>query len=363
MLLNMNLAGRNRPQSAGRFLSAVAAVAIVCAGIAAPSAWADDPNTTVATVGEHKITNKDLDAKVKPQLEQMRAMLEKRVDQLIADKTFDLRRETLESMTDDYLIQQAAAHDKLSVPDYLKKEFSGKDSVTDAEAKAFYDKNKGQGTAPFDKIKPQLLEMMNRQSLLDRLKKNEPVKILLEPKRVAVNSNGHPALGAKDAPVTIVEFTDFQCPFCKATEATLKQLQDKYGDKIRLVHMDFPLPFHSHAMDAAKAARCANEQGKFWQYRDSLFANQSKLAPVDLKATAKTLGMNQTKFDECFASAKYDSQIKADQAAGEKVGVDGTPAFFIDGRPLTGAQPAPKFEELINDELANGGGNKEASAN
>jgi len=362
MLLNKNQAGRNRLESAWRIVSAMAAIAIVCAAVAAPRASADDPNAIVATVGDHKISEKDLDAKVKPQLEQMRAMLEKRVDQLIADKSFDLKRQTLESMTDDYLIQQAAQHDKLSVEDYLKQEFSGKSGVTDAEAKAFYDKNKGPGTAPFDKIKPQLLQMMNRQALLERLRKDEPVKILLEPKRVAVDSSGHPALGAKDAPITIVEFTDFQCPFCKATEATLKQLREKYGDKIRLVHMDFPLPFHSHALDAAKAARCANEQGKFWQFHDALFANQGKLAPADLKATAKTLGMNSTKFDVCFDSAKYDAQIKADQAVGEKVGVDGTPAFFIDGRPLTGAQPAPKFEELIDDELANGGNTKQASA-
>ena len=255
-----------------------------------PRAWADDPNAVVATVGDHKISEKDLDAKVKPQLEQMRAALEKRVDQLIADKTFDLRRQTLESMTDDYLIEQAAQRDKLSVNDYLKKEYSGKSAVTEAAAKKFYDQNKSAGTAPFDKIKPQLMEMLNRQALLERLRKDEPVKILLEPQRVAVNSSGHPALGAKDAPVTIVEFTDFQCPFCKATEATLKQLREKYGDKIRLVHMDFPLPFHSHALDAAKAARCANEQGKFWPFRDALFANQGKLAPADLKATAKTLG-------------------------------------------------------------------------
>ena len=358
----MNNAGRNRFKSTWRIVSAIAATLIVCAAASTPRAWADDPNTTVATVGDHKITSKDLDAKVQPQIVQMRAMLEKRVDQLIADKSFDLRRQTLESMTDDYLIDQAAAHDKLSVPDYLKKEYSGKDSVTDAQAKAFYDKNKGQGTAPYDKIKPQLMEMMNKQALLDRLRKDQPVKILLEPKRVVVDSGGHPALGAKDAPVTIVEFTDFQCPYCKATEATLKQLRDKYGDKIRLVHMDFPLPFHSHALDAAKAARCANDQGKFWQFHDSLFANQSKLAPADLKATAKTLGMNSTQFDACFDKAKFDSQIKADQATGEKVGVDGTPAFFIDGRPLTGAQPPPKFEELIDDELANGGNNKQASA-
>jgi protein-disulfide isomerase len=354
MLLNMNHAGRNCLKSAWRIVSAIAAAAIVCAVVSTTRAWADDPNATVATVGAHKISEKDLDTKIKPQMEQLEAK--------VAEVTLEIKRKALESMTDDYLIQQAAEHDKLSVPDYLKKEFSGKNGVTDAEAKAFYDKNKGQGTAPYDKIKPQLLQMMNRQALLDRLRKNAPVKILIEPKRVVVDSGGHPALGTKDAPVTIVEFTDFQCPYCKATEATLKQLRDKYGDKIRLVHMDFPLPFHAHALDAANAARCAGDQGKFWQFHDSLFANQSKLAPADLKAAAKTLGMNPTQFDACLDKAKYDGQIKADQAAGEKVGVDGTPAFFIDGRPLTGAQPAPKFEELIEDELANGSNNKQASA-
>jgi protein-disulfide isomerase len=357
--------GRNRLEPAWRIVPAIAAAVVVaCAAILAHPAWAaDDPNTTVATVGDHKITEKDLDAKVKPQIDQMRAALEKRVDQLIAGKTFDLKRQTLESMTDEYLIGQAAQHDKLSVDDYLKKEYSGKSAVTDVDAKKFYDQNKGATTAPYDKLKPQLMTMLNRQALLERLRKNEPVKILLEPERVAVDSTGHPALGAKDAPITIVEFADFQCPYCKASEATLTQLRTKYGDKIRLVHMDFPLPFHAHSLDAAKAARCANDQGKFWPYRDALFANQSKLAPADLKTTAKTIGLNTTNFDTCFDSAKYDSLIKADQAAGEKAGVDGTPAFFIDGRPLTGAQPAPKFEELIDDELATGGpNNKQASA-
>jgi len=362
MLLKMNQSGRNRFESTWRIVSVIAAVAIVCAAIATHPAWADDLNTVVATVGDHKISEKDLDAKVKPQLDQMRATLEKKVDQLIADRTFDLKRQTLESMTDEYLIEQAAQRDKLSVDDYLKKEYTGKSAATEADAKKFYDTNKGPGTAPFDKVKPQVIQLLNRQALLERLRKNAPVKILLEPQRVVVNSSGHPALGAKDAPVTIVEFTDFQCPFCKRTEDTLKQLRAKYGDKIRLVHMDFPLPFHSHALDAAKAARCANEQGKFWQYRDALFADQSKLAPADLKATAKTLGLNTSQFGACFDKAKYDSQIKSDQAAGEKVGVDGTPAFFIDGRPLTGAQPIAKFEELIDDELATGGANKQASA-
>ena len=292
----------------------------------------------------------------------MRAALEKRVDQLIADKTFDLRRQTLGSMTDDYLIEQAAQRDELSVDEYVKKETTGKSAATEAAAKKFYDQNKGPGSVPFDKIKSKLIQVLSRQALVERLRKNASVKILLEPKRLAVNSSDHPAIGAKDAPVTIVEFTDLQCPYCKKTEDTLKELQTKYGDKIRIVHMDFPLPFHSHALDAANGARCANEQGKFWQFRDALFADQGKLAPADLKAAAKKLGLNTTQFDACFDKAKYDSQIKSDLAAGEKLGVDGTPAFFVDGRPLTGAQPTEKFEEIINDELANGGANKQASA-
>lgn len=363
MLVNINQSRRNCLESTWRTVSAFAAVVVVCSAIAVPRAWsADDPNAPVATVGDHKITEKDLDEKVKPQLDGMRTMLEKRVDQLIADKTFDLRRQTLEAMTNDYLIEQAAQRDKLSVDDYLKKEYSGKDGVTDAAAKKFFDENKGATTATYDKIKPQLMLMLNKQALLERLRKNEPVKILLEPKRVVVDSSGHPDLGPKDAPVTIVEFADFQCPFCKATEATIKELREKYGDKIRLVHMDFPLSFHSHSLDAAKGARCANDQGKFWPFREALFANQNKLAPADLKATAKKLGMKTAEFNACFDSPKYDAQIKSDQAAGEKAGVDGTPAFFVDGRVLTGAQPLPKFEELIDDELANGGNTKQASA-
>jgi protein-disulfide isomerase len=264
-------------------------------------------------------------------------------------------------MADDYLIAQAAQQQKLSVDDYVKKESAPPTGVTEADAKKFYDKNKSPQAAPFDQIKPQLMEMMNRQALLERLRKTAPVKIMLEPKRVAVDSSGHPSVGSKDAPITIVEFTDFQCPFCRSSENTVKQIRTKYGDKVRLVHMDFPLSFHSHALDAAKAARCANDQNKFWQFHDSLFANQGKLSPADLKQTAKTLGLNSTEFDACFDKAKHEDEIKKDLAAGEKLGVDGTPAFFIDGRPIVGAQPLPQFEQIIDDELASGG-EKQASA-
>jgi protein-disulfide isomerase len=364
MLLTPNNSARRGFESERRItpiiLPSIFAAALICMALAAPHASADDSKTVVATVGDHKITEQDLDQKVKPQIDQLRAALAKRVDDLIRDKTFDLKRKTLESMADDYLISQAAQQQKLSVDDYVKKEYAGASGVTEAAAKKYYDEHKSPNATPFDQIKPQLMEMMNRQALIERLRKTAPVKIMLEPKRLAVDSSGHPSLGKKNAPVTIVEFTDFQCPFCRATESTVKQLRTKYGDKIRLVHMDFPLSFHSHALDAAKAARCANDQDKFWQFHDSLFASQGKLSPADLKATAKTLGLNTTQFDACFDKGKHEDEIKKDVAAGEKLGVDGTPAFFIDGRPLVGAQPLPQFEQIIDDELTSGG-EKQAS--
>jgi protein-disulfide isomerase len=126
----------------------------------------------------------------------------------------------------------------------------------------------------------------------------------------------------------------------------------KYGDRVRLVFVDFPLGFHNNAIGAANAARCAGEQGKFWQYHDALFAEQAKLAPDDLKATAKKLGLDATKFDVCLDRARYDNAINRDVELGHKLNVTGTPAFFINGRPLEGAQPELKFTEVIDEELA-----------
>ncbi len=306
----------------------------------------------VATVGDHPITEQQLDEKLKPEVAALRAQYEQQIDKMIAQRSEEMKKQTLQAMADQYLLEQAAKKDNLSINDYLKKQFTGKDGVTEAQAQKFYDAHKQAGTPPFAQIKDELVADMNRDELLQRLRKQTPIKILLAPTRVTVDFAGHPSSGPADAPVTIVEFTDFQCPFCKRSEDTVKQIQQKYGDKIRLVHMDFPLSFHAHALDAAEAARCANAQGKFWPFRDALFANQGKLAPADLKATAKQLGLNTTQFDTCFDSGKYKKEIEADLAQGTKLGVDGTPAFFIDGRSLVGAQPLPSFAEIIDDELA-----------
>jgi protein-disulfide isomerase len=174
------------------------------------------------------------------------------------------------------------------------------------------------------------------------------------PSRIeGVKTDGDPQKGPDNAKVTIVEFSDFQCPYCKRfRDSTLDALLKKYGDKIRFVYRDYPLPFHSQAQKAAEAAECANEQGKFWEMHDLLYANQATLSEDAYKEFADQLGLDTQKFDDCLSSNKYADEIAADEKDGESYGVSGTPTFFINGWILVGAQPASEFEKLIDQELA-----------
>lgn len=167
---------------------------------------------------------------------------------------------------------------------------------------------------------------------------------------VAVNPND-PVKGNPQAKVTIVEFSDFQCPFCGFVEPTLGKIFETYPDKVKLVYKNYPLPSHENAENAALAALCAKEQDKYWEYHDKLFENQESLKESDLKKYAADLGLKTEDFNSCLESKKYKSQIETDVMEANKVGVRGTPAFFINGRSLYGAQPFEKFQEIIEEEL------------
>jgi protein-disulfide isomerase len=307
---------------------------------------AADSSPVVATVGSHQITQQEVDAKLQSQLAAWQSRL------------YQLRKQAIESIADDYLLQQAAKKANLSVDEYLKRaDAKAAPHVTEADARQYYEQHKEQIRQPFEKIKEPLIAALERQevqgrreALLNKLRAEQKVKILIEPPRVEVASAGHPAWGKDNAPVTIVEFGDFQCPFCLRAESILKQIRTKYGDKIRLVYMDFPLGMHAHAFDAAEAGRCAGEQNKFWQYHDAVFADQAKLSATDLKATAARVGLNSAQFNSCFDHSKYQSEIHKDLNEGMKLGVTGTPTFFINGRELVGAQPEQQFDEVISDE-------------
>jgi len=171
--------------------------------------------------------------------------------------------------------------------------------------------------------------------------------------RVTVSPGDTPAKGAVNAKVTIIEFSDYQCSYCGAVEPTIEQILQNYPNDVKLYYRNFPLTqLHPDAMNAAMAAECANEQGKFWEMHNKLFANQGALGVTNLKQYASDLGLDTAKFNSCLDSNKYSSQIAKDQQDGNTAGVSGTPAFFINGLPLVGAQPFSVFQQAINSELA-----------
>jgi protein-disulfide isomerase len=161
-----------------------------------------------------------------------------------------------------------------------------------------------------------------------------------------------PVKGPKNAPVTIVEWSDFQCPFCGRVIPTVKQIEDTYKGKVRLAFKHQPLPFHNNAEPAAEAAMAANEQGKFWEMHDKLFANQQSLDRPSLEKYAQEIGLNMSRFKAALDASKFKERIQKDSAEGMKVGANGTPTFFINGQKVEGAQPFENFKAVIDKELA-----------
>jgi protein-disulfide isomerase len=182
------------------------------------------------------------------------------------------------------------------------------------------------------------------------------VRVLLDAPRYPVSADDDPARGPANAPVTIIEFSDFQCPFCSRAVPTLKQVEQRYGDKVRIVFRDLPLvSIHKDAAKAAEAATCAHEQGKFWELHDRMFENQAQLGVEDLKKHAAALGLAAEPFAKCLDSGKHTEEWQKDIRAAEQVGVSSTPAFLVNGRLLTGAQPLEAFVEVIDEELQRAG--------
>ncbi len=161
-----------------------------------------------------------------------------------------------------------------------------------------------------------------------------------------------PAFGPDNAKVKIVEYSDFQCPYCSRVVPTLKQIKETYGDKVQITFKNFPLSFHQYAQKAAEAAECANAQGKFWEMHDMMFSKQNALRIDDLKSYAKQLGLDQAKFDSCLDNGEMKAEVERDFQDGVSSGVQGTPAFFINGEFVSGAQPFDKFKEIIDKKLA-----------
>lgn len=306
-----------------------------------------------AKAGDVQITNAELMEGIESEVYEQEA------------KAFEVKFNKLRQILLQKFMEKDPRKQGISNDEYLSK-FIAKDvKVSDKEIDAFI---KDQ-SIPQEHINPQVREKIKNYLEIERKKeavdkwlaeqtKKTPVEVYInKPRRPTfpVEAGNAPFAGDKDAKVVIVEYSDFQCPFCAKGAELLKKIKEKYGKKVKVAFKQFPLPFHNHAEQAAVASLCANEQGseKFWKMHDEMFANQeTALDPEGLKNTAKKIGLKMDVFEKCLSENKYLAQVKADMEEGKKIGVKSTPTFFVNGQLVSGAQPMEVFAEIIEEELA-----------
>jgi protein-disulfide isomerase len=335
----------------GQSSAARALAALVVAGFMAGSVGA--AQASVAAVGNRKISRAELEDHVRAKLIE------------IENERYEALKQGLDELVAEELMTQEAKARGITPEQLEKQEITDKTvPPSEDEIREVYDANKSQlGAQTLEQIKPRIVAFLDQQkseerrdAYLGELKKKYKTSIALRAPVVPVETAGRPEKGGgPKAPVTIVEFSDYECPFCGRAEAVVDEVMKAYGDKVRVVFRDYPLPMHANAHKAAQAANCANAQGKFWEYHGKLFANQTELGEDKLKQYAKDLGLDAGKFDKCLADKTYAAAVDKDMADGAKVGVTGTPAFFVNGRMLSGAQPFENFKEVIDEELARAG--------
>lgn len=317
---------------------------------------ADNGDQAAAVVAGETITMDQVEAAAKSSLEQVDLQL-LQCQRQAKQSRFDALDAALEGMVHDRLVEKEAAKAGQTAEEYRAAAMKTPE-VTDDDVQKFFDENKARiGNRTLDQIGPQIRQYLEQQaqqqaeqSFYKDLEAKYDVSYKLEPPRVEVAADG-PARGPEDAPVTIVEFSDFQCPFCSRVTPTLKEIEQNYGDKVRVVFRQFPLSMHPNAAKAAEASLCAKEQGKFWEMHDAMFGDQNALGVPQLKATAQKLGLDSDQFDQCLDSGKYEDAVAADMRAGAEAGVTGTPAMFINGHLVSGAVPYDTIAAEIDSEL------------
>lgn len=279
----------------------------------------------------------------------------------LGNALYEARRAALEEMIGVRLIEADAKARSMEPAALITQEITEKaPTVTEADVSNWYAVNPArvQG-ATIDQVRVPIRQLLTQERLqvarnayVERLRAATPVRILLEAPRIEVAAAGRPATGAVDAPIELIEFSDFECPFCAQALPTVKRVMAVYGDRVRLVYRHYPLPIHPRARPAAEAASCAAAQDEFWEYHDRLFAHQNELSDAELKGHAVAIGLDAAAFNACYDATAHKADVDADIEAGNEAGVSGTPAFFINGRLLSGAQPFEAFKRVIDEELA-----------
>ncbi len=303
-----------------------------------------------ATIDARTITIGELDDYIKE------ALFSEASSERNAAALYDLRLSNLREMLDELIVENAASAANLSTEDYLRKQVEDQGEVPEAEIATFFDDHIDQmGGRDLDPMREQIDAYLVEQRVLaviTDLKGEANTEILLEPTRVAIEAIG-PSKGPDDAIVTIVEFSDFQCPFCERVVSTLEKLVVKYPTQVRIVFRNLPLNrIHSRAQAAAEAAACADKQEDFWGFHDLIFANNRALTDEDFEGHATELGLEMDAFRQCVQDRETQQIVDTDLAAADALQISGTPAFIINGIPLHGALSVEALSAVIDDEIA-----------
>ena len=308
----------------------------------------------LARVGDETITKAEVDQALASRLMQIR------------QQEYELRRAAVDQLVMQKLMENEAKARGTDLPALLKAEVEDKVATpSKEEMDQFYERVKGrlggktreEANADLERMLRQQKAAERRNAFTEELRAKSNVQILIEPPRVDVTIPADaPVRGPANAPVTIVEFSDYQCPYCKRAHSTVEQLVAQYPNDVRLIFLDYPLPSHTRAAPAAEAARCAHEQGKYWEYQNNLMTVSGDLSDDDLKKRATDLGLDATKFGACLTSDKHVATVQAGFEEGARAGVTGTPTFFVNGRMLVGAKPIEQFKAIIDEEIKRAGG-------
>jgi len=345
----------------------LALVPFACAGskgeepvAAAPAPVAGEmaPETVLATWEGGQLTWGDVSADLESQLRAMQ------VEYLM--KKYETTSQALDTKVNEMLLEaEAKKRGHADIDALLAAEIEAKVAPpSDEEVALFYASVKRQiGGATLEEARPMLEAEMVRRAQMERfrtfmeeVRTANAVAITLpypDLPRIDVPVLAHdPVHGAADAQITIVQFAEYQCPYCKVISPTLDRVLENYDGKVKVVFKDYPLPSHSRAMPAAIAAHCAGDQGKYWEMNGLMLNNQGALGDTDLTRYASEIGLDGAAFASCVVSGKHDAAIAEDVAAAQKAGVEATPTLFVNGILVAGALPYDHFERLIEQELS-----------
>jgi len=314
-------------------LRAAAQVKIIAKPTAPPATSADRARV-LAVVNDKQITMGDVETSLRPLIFN------------VQEQVYALRKQDLELKVNDTLLAQEAQKKGVTTRALLDAEVSAKTPrITDAQAEEFYNKNKDRISGEFAQLKPQIIQYLQEQkedeataAYAAQLRRASTVQINLtapESPSFTIATDDQPVKGNAKAVVTIVEFTDFECPSCARQHPILDRIANEFGDRVRLVVRDFPLSQHANARKAAEAAEAAREQGKYWEYAAVLFRNQSALGVDKLRQYASELGLDRARFDASLDSGKFAEKVQRDVMDGHKLGINGTPTIYINGKRVS----------------------------